>query len=121
MTLLPALMLMGAGSALFFAPVAATVLGAVAPPDHGKASGAAMAVRELAVVIGVAVLSSVFAAHGDTGSGAHFIAGVVPALWLAAAVAAVALPAALAVPRTRAATRPSAPGEPTREVANALS
>ncbi len=66
--LVPAMILMGGGSALFFAPVAATVLGAVAPAEHGQASGAATAVREIAVVLGVAVLASVFASHGDLGS-----------------------------------------------------
>lgn len=60
-----------------------------------------MAVRELGVVIGVALLSSVFAANGDIGPPARFIAGVVPALWLAAALVAAALLAALAVPRLR--------------------
>ena len=48
--------MLGAGSALFFAPMAATVLGAVTPHEQGQASGAATAVRELAVVLGIAVL-----------------------------------------------------------------
>jgi MFS family permease len=104
--LVPAMMLMGGGSALFFAPVAATVLGAVAPHEQGQASGAATAVREMAVVVGIAVLAAVFAGHGDLGSPARFVAGVVPAFWLAAALAAAGVPAALALPRARA-TRPT--------------
>ena len=79
---------MGAGSALFFAPVAATVLGAVAPTEQGQASGVATAVRELAVVVGIAVLASVFARYGDLTSSAGLLAGIGPALWWGAALAA---------------------------------
>jgi EmrB/QacA subfamily drug resistance transporter len=101
--LLPGMIMMGAGSALFFAPVAATVIGAVAPVEQGQASGISTVVREVAVVLGVAVVAAVFAAHGDLGSPARFMAGVVPALWLAAALAATGVLAALALPRTRTA------------------
>jgi hypothetical protein len=94
---------MGAGSALFFAPVAATVLGAVAPTEQGQASGVATAVRELAVVVGIAVLASVFARYGDLTSSAGLLAGTGPALWWGAALAAAAVPVALALPgRARA-------------------
>ena len=92
------LVLMGAGSGLFFAPVAHAVLGAVPPHEHGTASGVSTTVRELAVVLGVAVLGAVFAAHGDLGSPARTLAGVAPALWLAAALAGAAVPVALALP-----------------------
>ena len=92
------LLLMGAGSGLFFAPVAAAVLGAVPPHEHGAASGVSTTVRELAVVLGVTVLGAVFAAHGDLGSPARTLAGVAPALWLAAALAAAGIPVALALP-----------------------
>jgi EmrB/QacA subfamily drug resistance transporter len=99
--LVPAMIMMGGGSALFFAPVAATVLGAVAPNEQGQASGVATVVREIAVVLGVAALAAVFAAHGDLDSPGRFLAGVVPALWLAAALASAGVLAALALPRTR--------------------
>jgi hypothetical protein len=89
---------MGAGSALFFAPAAATVLGAVAPTEQGQASGVATAVRELAVVVGIAVLASVFARCGDLTSSAGLLAGIGPALWWGAALAAAAVPVALALP-----------------------
>ena len=104
--LVPAMLLMGGGSALFFAPVAATVLGAVAPPEQGRASGVATAAREVGVVVGVAALASVFAGHGDLGSPARFVAGVVPAFWLAAALAASGVLATLALPSPRAAPPP---------------
>lgn len=45
--LVPPLMLAGAGSAVFFAPLASAMLSAVAPEEHGQASGAATAIREL--------------------------------------------------------------------------
>jgi EmrB/QacA subfamily drug resistance transporter len=111
--LVPAMIMMGGGSALFFAPVAAAVLGAVRPNEQGQASGIATVVREIAVVLGVAVLASVFAAHGDLGSPARFIAGVVPALWLAAALASAGVLVALALPRHRIA-RPRALVGPSR-------
>ena len=95
--LVPALVVIGVGSGLFFAPVAAVVLAAVAPQEQGQASGVAGTVRELAAVLGVAVLGSVLAGHA-AGPHAPFAAAVVPALWLAAAIAAAGAVIALAVP-----------------------
>ena len=86
--LVPPLVLAGAGSALFFAPLASAMLSAVAAEEHGQASGAATAIRELAVVFGVAVLGLVFAGHGGYASRADFVDGFVPAMWLAAGLAA---------------------------------
>lgn len=45
-------------------------------------------IRELAVVFGVAVLASIFARHGGYATPADVAAGVVPALWAPAALAA---------------------------------
>jgi EmrB/QacA subfamily drug resistance transporter len=103
--LIPALIMMGGGSALFFAPVAAAVLAAVAPHEQGVAAGAATAVRELAVVLGIAVLGAVFAAHGGLDAPAQFFGGAVPALGLGAGLAGAGVLAALALPRTRIAQR----------------
>jgi cytochrome bd-type quinol oxidase subunit 2 len=102
--LVPPLVLAGAGSALFFAPLASAMLSAVAAEEHGQASGAATAIRELAVVFGVAVLGLVFAGHGGYASHADFVDGFVPAIWLAAGLAAAGVLAAVALPR--AAVRP---------------
>jgi len=55
-------------------------------------------VRELGVVVGIAVLSSVFAGYGDLTSSAGFLAGIGPALWWGAVLAAAAVPVALALP-----------------------
>jgi EmrB/QacA subfamily drug resistance transporter len=98
--LVPGMVLLGAGSALFFAPVTAAVLAAVSPAEQGQAAGVATTVRELGVVIGVALLASVFAARGDLASPAGFLAGVGPALWLGAALAAAGVLVALALPRS---------------------
>jgi MFS family permease len=100
--LVPPLVLAGAGSALFFAPLASAMLSAVAAEEHGQASGAATAIRELAVVFGVAVLGLVFAGHGGYASRADFVDGFVPAMWLAAGLAVAGVLAAVALPRAAA-------------------
>ena len=96
--LVPPLVLAGLGSALFFAPLASAMLSAVAFEEQGQASGAATAIRELAAVFGVAVLGLVFAGHGGYASRADFVDGFVPAMWLAAGLAATGVLAALALP-----------------------
>jgi MFS family permease len=93
------LALAGAGVAVFFAPLTTAMLSAVTPEEQGQASGAATAIRELAVVFGVAVLGLVFAGHGGYASRADFTAGFVPAMWLAAGLAAAGVLAAVVLPR----------------------
>ncbi len=99
--LVPALIMIGVGSGLYFAPVAAVVIAAVAPHEQGQASGAAAAVRELAAVLGVALLGAVLAGHDESGTSATAAAGVGPALWVGAVLAASGALAARAVPRNR--------------------
>jgi hypothetical protein len=89
----------GAGAAVFFAPLATAMLSAVTPEEQGQASGAATAIRELAVVFGVAGLGLVFAGHGGYASRADFAGGFVAAMWLAAGLAAAGVLAAVALPR----------------------
>ncbi len=93
--------LSGIGMGMFFAPVANVVLSAVRPQEEGKASGANNAIREVGGVLGVAVLASVFAREGGYASAVTFVDGVVPALWIGAAVVAVGSAVALAIPRRR--------------------
>ena len=95
--LLPGLIAVGAGAACLFVPIQATLLGAVEPARQGQASGAAVAFRELGGVLGVAVLASVFSAHGGTGSADAFLSGARPALAVAAGVALAASAASLAL------------------------
>jgi EmrB/QacA subfamily drug resistance transporter len=91
--------LSGIGMGLFFAPVANVVLSSVRPEEEGQASGANNAIRELGGVFGVAVLASIFAGFGGYRTSATFVAGLTPAIWVGAALVAVAALAALAIPR----------------------
>jgi MFS family permease len=93
--------LSGVGMALYFAPVANVVLSAVRPEEEGQASGANNAIRELGGVFGVAVLASVFAHYGGYGSGASFVDGLTPAIYVGAALVAAGAVAALGVARKR--------------------
>jgi EmrB/QacA subfamily drug resistance transporter len=109
--LVPGLVLMGAGTALFFAPVSAASLAAVRPSEHGQASGTATAVRELAIVVGVATLGSVFAAGGGHHSATAVVNGFLAAVTAGAVLAASAVLAALALPRATS-VRDDEPAQP---------
>ena len=96
--LVPAFVMGGTGMALVFAPAANAVLGAVRPVEAGQASGATNAIRELGGVLGVAVLAAVFTGAGGFESPQAFNDGLVPALWVGAAVLAAGGVTALFVP-----------------------
>ena len=81
-------MLSGIGMALFFAPVANVVLSTVRPQEEGQASGANNAIRELGGVFGVAVLASIFARVGGYETAESFVDGMVPAVYVGAALVA---------------------------------
>jgi EmrB/QacA subfamily drug resistance transporter len=99
--LVPAFIVAGVGMALFFAPVANVVLSAVRPEEEGQASGANNAIRELGGVFGVAVLATIFSSSGSYASGAAFVDGLVPAIWVGAGIVALGALAALFIPRRR--------------------
>jgi len=109
--LVPAFVMAGTGMALVFAPAANAVLGAVRPSEAGQASGATNTIREIGGVLGVAVLASVFTQVGGMGSPADYVDGLVPAVWVGAAVLAAGALVALLVPGKRVAT-PVAAVEP---------
>ncbi|MGH9055242.1 MAG: DHA2 family efflux MFS transporter permease subunit [Acidimicrobiales bacterium] len=113
--LVPAFVMAGVGMALFFVPVASVVLGSVGRADEGVASGVNNATRELGGVLGIAVLSSIFAAAGGYTSGSAFVAGLAPAVLAGAALAGVAALVALAIPgpltRSVAASRAAEGGD----------
>jgi EmrB/QacA subfamily drug resistance transporter len=88
----------GSGMALVFAPSASAILSVVRPDQAGQASGAANAIREVGGVFGVAVLATVFAGAGSYATGHAFVSGLVPALWVGAAVLAFASLLLAAVP-----------------------
>ncbi|HYZ30118.1 MAG TPA: MFS transporter [Thermoleophilaceae bacterium] len=99
--LLVPFVLAGSGMALVFAPAANAVLGAVAPNEAGKASGATNAIREVGGVLGVAVLASVFSTSGSYATPAAFNDGLIAALPVGAAVLAAGALVALLVPAKR--------------------
>ncbi|MDQ1699105.1 MAG: hypothetical protein QOG34_968 [Frankiaceae bacterium] len=102
--LVPAFIVSGIGMAMFFAPVATMVLGTVDRSEEGIASGATNALRELGGVFGVAVLASVFAAHGGYLNGQSFVDGLRPAVAVGAAGVALAAIAIAMVPRRASAS-----------------
>lgn len=105
----PPMIVAGVGMGFVFAPTAAVVLGSVSKEHAGKASGANTTVREIGGALGIAVLSSVFVAHGSTGTPRQSIDGLHPAVWVGVAVVLVGAVCALGIPR-----RPR-PGGRTRE------
>jgi predicted MFS family arabinose efflux permease len=82
-----------------FAPTAAVVLGSVAKEHAGKASGANTTVREIGGALGIAVLSTVFVAHGSTRDPGQFVDGLHPAVWVGVAVVLAGAVCALGIPR----------------------
>lgn len=100
--------LAGIGMALVFAPAANAVLASVRSHEAGQASGAMNAIREIGGVLGVAVLATVFSAHGGYGSSQLFVRGLIPAIFVGAAVLAAGAVCALAVPRLRVLQVPEA-------------
>ena len=103
--LVPAFVISGTGMGLFFAPTANIVLSAVRPTEVGKASGANNTIREVGGVLGVAVLASVFSANGSYASPHEYVAGLVPAIWVGAAIVAAGAVVALAIPGRHRATQ----------------
>jgi MFS family permease len=98
-SLLPSLVLGGIGCGLFWAPSASIVLGAVGEDEQGVASGANNSIRELGGVFGVAVLTSIFSAHGSFLSPEAFVDGMTPAFYVGGALVAIASLTAFALPR----------------------
>ncbi len=88
----------GVGMALVFPTAAATVVASVREVETGKASGATNAIREIGGVMGVAVLSSIFAANGGFTSPQTFTDGVVAAMPVAVVVLAVGAVLSLLIP-----------------------
>ena len=104
----------GAGMALVFAPSANAMLGSVDQRSAGQASGATNAIRELGGVMGIAVLASVFSAHGSYASPQAYTDGMISAVWVGAAVLAAGALVALLIPRVAGRAAPAAPAQPRR-------
>lgn len=88
----------GIGMGLTFAPSSTIVMASAAPADQGMASGINSTVREVGVAMGIAVLASVFASHGAYTDPQSFVDGLVPAVWVGAALVAVAAVVAAFLP-----------------------
>jgi len=73
----------------------------VRPSEEGKASGTNNSIREVGGVLGVAVLASIFVRFGGYESPETFTDGIVPALWVGAAVLAAGSLVSLLIPRQR--------------------
>jgi hypothetical protein len=89
------------------------VLSAVRTSSKRQASGANNAIREVGGVFGVAVMASVFSAYGGYASPQTFVDGLVPAVWVGAALVGVGAVAALTIPARR--REPSRRAEPAFE------
>jgi len=100
-SLLAPFVMAGTGMAFVFAPAANAVLSAVRGHETGQASGATNAIREVGGVMGVAILASVFQAHGGYTSPHAFTSGVTAALPIGAVILALGSLAALLVPARR--------------------
>jgi hypothetical protein len=96
--IVPAFVMAGTGMALVFAPAANAVLSAVRPSEAGQASGATNTIREIGGVLGVAVLATVFTDAGGFASPDAYVDGLIPAIWVGAAVLAIGALVALLVP-----------------------
>src|SRR5919108_363118 len=104
-------MISGIGMAMFWAPVANVILAAVRQEEEGQASGAQNAIRELGGVFGVAVLASIWTQYGSYEAGATFVDGMLPALWIGAAVVLLGAVAAFLIPARRRAAEAEAPAD----------
>lgn len=93
--------LAGIGMGLTFAPSASIVMASFTDADRGVASGTNNTIREVGVAMGVAVLASVFASAGSYASPTEYVDGLVPAVWVGAAIVAVGAVVALLLPGRR--------------------
>lgn len=106
-------LLAGVGASMVLATSSTAALGAVAPPDMGKASGANSTLQRFGGVFGIAVGSAVFAANGHLGTALAFTAGLRPALAVAAGLSILGALSALAIGNRRrvpVTAQPKAPG-----------
>ncbi|MBF6340494.1 DHA2 family efflux MFS transporter permease subunit [Nocardia abscessus] len=92
-------LLAGVGMGLTFAPASTIVMASATAEDQAMASGTNNTVREVGVAMGVAVLASVFAGSGSYLGPQSFVDGLVPAVWVGAAIVAAGALTSLLLPR----------------------
>jgi EmrB/QacA subfamily drug resistance transporter len=100
-SLVPPLLVSGIGASMALAATPTAVLGAVAPADMGKASGANSTFQRFGSVFGIAIATAVFTGNGHLGTASSFTDGFRPALALAASLSTAGAITALAVHRQR--------------------
>ncbi|WP_433598459.1 MFS transporter [Nocardia sp. CA-135953] len=88
----------GIGMGLTFAPGATVVMASASPEDRAMASGTNSTIREVGVAMGVAVLASVFSSYGSYADPQSFVDGLIPAVWVGAAIVAVGAVASRLLP-----------------------
>lgn len=88
----------GVGASLTNPSLQSAVIGAVAPPMIGKASGVYSMAQFLGGMMGIALAVTIFAQSGSDGSAAGFQAGFVAAITLSASLSFIALIVALFIP-----------------------
>jgi EmrB/QacA subfamily drug resistance transporter len=103
MTLLPGLLMAGAGMGLSFTPLSHGIMTSLAEKDAGEASGVSNAFRELGGVFGVAISGMVFQLGSVIKSPEDFADHLVPALFVCSAMIAIGLISALYTRTSRAA------------------
>jgi EmrB/QacA subfamily drug resistance transporter len=96
-----ALVIAGCGTSMALPSGQNSVMNSVPATYLGKASGVFNSVRQLGGVLGIAVLSAVFAASGGYASPQDFRDGVAPALFVAAALAIAGAFIGALIPRER--------------------
>lgn len=98
--LLPGMILGGLGMGLFFALVAAQAL-SFAPDQHsGLASGVNNSIRQIGIVTGITLITTLFAALGGTPTPAGFDLGITGAVVLAVALLLIAVVTAIRTPES---------------------
>ncbi len=99
----------GTGISMAIPCVAAAGLNAVAPVLLGKAAGVLNTMQQFGAVLGIAVVTAVFNAHGSFASPAAVSHGYRPAVAVSAAFSVIAALAALGIRRRTAAGSPARP------------
>ncbi len=99
--MVPPLVISGAGLSMAMPATLKSIVSAVPLPEIGKASGAAATLRFLGAVLGISVMTAVFASVGGFASAQAFSRGFVAAMGVAAALGVVGAVVGLAMPGRR--------------------
>jgi sugar phosphate permease len=96
------LVIAGVGISMAIPTMPLAVMGAVAPPDMGTASGVLNMLQRFGGVVAVAVASAVFISNGHLGTAASFDNGFRPALLVPAGMSVLGSVSAILARRPRA-------------------